>query len=45
MAGRKWVMGDDAKMTAKHMSDSFTEAINTTFEKWKPKEKYTMEVV
>ncbi len=43
--GRKWVLSDDAKMTSKHLSDGFVEAIDTTFEKWKPREKYTMEVV
>jgi len=43
--GRQWVHGDDAKMTAKHMSESFIKNIETTFEKWKPREKYTLEVV
>ena len=35
----------DGKMTGKHLSDSFIEAIDTTFEKWKPKSRYTMEVI
>ena len=43
--GRQWVLSDDAKMTSKHLSDSFVKNINTTFEKWKPREKYTLEVV
>jgi len=43
--GRKWVLGDDAKMTGKHLSDSMIEAIDTTFEKWTPREKYTLEVI
>jgi glycosyltransferase involved in cell wall biosynthesis len=43
--GRQWVLGDDAKMTAKHLSDSFIKNIETTFEKWKPRERYTMEVI
>ena len=43
--GRQWVLGDDARMTAKHLSETFIEAIDTTFEKWKPKERYTLEVV
>jgi glycosyltransferase involved in cell wall biosynthesis len=42
--GRQFVLGD-GRMTAKHMSESFIEHIETTFEKWKPKEKYTMEVI
>ena len=43
--GRQWVNGDVSRMTAKHLSESFTENIETTLEKWKPREKYTMEVV
>ncbi len=43
--GRQWVSGDDAKMTAKHLSESFIKNIETTLEKWKPREKYTLEVV
>ena len=29
----------------KHMSDSFINHIDTTFKNWKPREKYTMEVI
>ena len=43
--GRQWVMGDDAMMTAKHLSDSFMDVIDNTFEKWTPREQYTLEVV
>ena len=43
--GRKWVKSDDAKMTAKHMSDSFIKNIDTCFKKWNPRERYTMEVI
>ena len=43
--GRKWVLGDDAKMTSRHLSNRFIEGIETTFENWKPKERYTLEVV
>ena len=43
--GRKWVSSDDAKMTTKYLGKSFEKAIDTTFEKWKPKSKYTMEVM
>jgi len=42
--GRQWVLGDDAKMTAKHMSDSFIKNIEATFKNWKPREQYTLEV-
>ena len=43
--GRQWAMGDDSRMTAKHLSESFIKNIETTFEKWKPREKYTLEAV
>ena len=43
--GRQWVQGDNSRMTAKHLSESFIKNIDTTFEKWKPREKYTLEVV
>ena len=42
--GRQFVLGD-GRMTSKHMSESFIENIETCLEKWKPREKYTMEVV
>ena len=43
--GRQWVNSDDAKMTSKYLGEGFIDAIDTTFEKWNPKEKYTMEVI
>jgi glycosyltransferase involved in cell wall biosynthesis len=43
--GRQFVLGDDARMTGKHMSNTFIDAIDTTFENWKPQPKYTLEVV
>jgi len=43
--GRQWVLGNDARMTAKHLSETFIDAIDTTFENWKPREKYTLEAV
>jgi len=43
--GRQWAFGKDAKMTGKHLCDSFIEGIETTFEKWIPRKKYTMEAV
>ena len=42
--GRQFVLGD-GRMTGKHMSESFIENIETCLEKWKPKEKYTLEAV
>ena len=43
--GRQWVLSDDTRMTAKHLSETFIDTIDTTFEKWTPREKYTLEVV
>jgi len=43
--GRQWVQGDDARMTAKHLSDTFVTSIDATFENWKPQPKYTMEAI
>jgi len=43
--GRQWVKGDDARMTNKHLSESFIKNIETTFENWKPRQKYTLEAV
>jgi len=41
--GRQFVL-NDGRMTAKHLSDSFIENIDTCLEKWKPRKKYTLEV-
>jgi len=43
--GRQFVLSDDAKMTTKHMSENFIESMDTAFENWKPRKKYTLEVV
>ena len=43
--GRKWVLSDDAKMTSEHLSNSMIESMDDAFEKWIPREKYTLEVV
>jgi len=43
--GRKWVLGDDAKMTSEHLSNTMIESIEGAFEKWTPREKYTLGVV
>ena len=43
--GRQWVLGDDAMMTSKHLSKKYIEAMETAFQKWTPREKYTMEVI
>ena len=42
--GREFVNGD-GRMTSKHLSESFIENIDGTFENWKPREQYTLEAV
>ena len=42
--GRQFV-NNDGRMTAKHLSESFIENIESTFKNWKPREQYTLEVV
>ena len=43
--GRQWGLGDDAMMTGKHLSQGFVDGMETAFKNWKPREKYTLEVV
>ena len=42
--GRQFVL-NEGRMTGKQMSESFIKNIETTFEKWKPREKYIMEAI
>ena len=42
--GRQFVL-NEGRMTGKHMSESFVKNIEATFENWKPREQYTLEVV
>tara|TARA_Y100001973_G_C5203570_1_gene339687 strand:+ start:503 stop:1876 length:1374 start_codon:yes stop_codon:yes gene_type:complete len=43
--GREWVKEDNIGMSATNMSDRFIEAMDGTFENWKPVEKYILEEV
>ena len=42
--GRQFVL-NTANMTTEKMSDGFIDNMDTAFENWKPREKYTLEVV
>jgi len=42
MLGHEFVCGDDAMMTAKAMSDLFIDHMDTAFEKWTPRKRYTI---
>ena len=42
MLGHEFVMSDDAMMSATAMSNLFIEHMDTAFEKWKPRKRFTM---
>ena len=42
--GRQFVL-NEGRMTSKHLAESFVDNIETCFKNWKPKAKYTMEVI
>ena len=42
MKGHEFVMGDDAMMSAKAMSQNFIDHMDTAFEKWTPRKRYTI---
>ena len=43
--GHEFVMGDDAMMSATAMSNNFISHMDTTFEKWTPRKRFTMHKV
>ena len=43
--GRKWVLGKDSKMSSEYLSQGFIDSMEGAFENWKPREKYTLEVI
>ena len=42
MKGHDFVMSDDSMMSAKAMCKNFTDHMNTAFEKWKPRKRFTI---
>ena len=42
MKGHEFVMSDDAMMSAKAMSDNFINHMETAFDKWTPRKRYTL---
>ena len=42
MLGHEFVMGDDAMMSAKAMCQNFIDHMETAFEKWEPRKRYTI---
>ena len=45
LKGHEFVISDDAMMSARHMSQLFTEHMNTAFDKWTPRERYEVHKV
>tara|TARA_B100000287_G_scaffold249525_1_gene234560 strand:- start:719 stop:2101 length:1383 start_codon:yes stop_codon:yes gene_type:complete len=43
--GYEFVKNEEVMMDAKEMCNAFSNAIDTTLENWKPREKYTLEVM
>lgn len=44
-AGYEFVKDEKIGMDSRHMGERIIHSIETTFEKWKPRERYTLEVV
>ena len=42
MKGHEFVIGDDAMMSAKAMCQNFIDHMDTAFEKWTPRKRYTI---
>jgi glycosyltransferase involved in cell wall biosynthesis len=40
--GHEFVMGDDSMMSAKNMSQNFIDHMDTAFDKWKPRKRYSI---
>ena len=40
--GREFVLSKDSMMSSKHMCDNFIEHMDTTFDKWKPRKRYSI---
>tara|TARA_Y100000593_G_scaffold84593_1_gene160297 strand:+ start:514 stop:1890 length:1377 start_codon:yes stop_codon:yes gene_type:complete len=43
--GIEFVKDKNVGMDSKHMSDRFIDSMDTAFKKWKPRKRYTMEVI
>ena len=40
--GHEWVCGDDAMMSARWMCKNLTDHMNTAFDKWTPRKRFTL---
>jgi glycosyltransferase involved in cell wall biosynthesis len=42
LKGREWMLTEEIGMSCKNMSQRFVDHMNTAFEKWKPRKRFTM---
>ena len=42
MAGREWVMSEESGFTAERMGERFIENLDTLFENWTPRERFSL---
>ena len=40
--GREWMLKEEVGMSCKNMCQRFIDHMNTAFEKWKPRKRFTM---
>ena len=45
LEGRKWLLSEESRMTAKGMGQNFIDNINVLFEKWEPVSRFSIEKV
>jgi hypothetical protein len=45
LAGREWVMSDEAMMTAENMGKNLIKNVETLFEKWQPRRRFVFEKI
>ena len=42
LKGREYLLKEEVGMSAKHMSDRFVDHMETAFQKWTPRERFTL---
>ena len=42
LKGREWMLKEEVSLSAKHMCRLFMEHMDTAFEKWTPRQRFTM---
>jgi glycosyltransferase involved in cell wall biosynthesis len=42
LKGREWMLSEESGMSASHMAQRFINGIDTTFQNWKPRKRFTL---